>query len=114
MERKCKNCSTHDDFSGACFCPESQHRADFTSGEFVCQCHTWDSDTIKQAFGIVREAILTDDEIRSGFIASILSAVNEYAINGVNKEFLSRQILRRIIGEEWVMPKLNKCKFCGG
>lgn len=99
MERKCKNCSKHDDFTGACFCPESQHRADFTSGEFVCQCHTWDSDTIKQAFSIVREAILADEDIRRGFVASIESALRELP-NYASGHKAAELVLQRIVGAE--------------
>lgn len=102
MERKCKNCSTHDDFTGACFCAESQHRADFTSGEFVCQCHSWNSDTIKQAFSIVREAILADEDIRKGFSDSIRMVIVESGIfySQENERELAEQILQRIVGVE--------------
>lgn len=102
MERKCKNCSTHDDFTGACFCPESEHRADFTSGDFVCNCHTWDSDTIKQAFSIAREAILTEGKIRKGFLASIESEITEskfliaHPKESIHK--FAERILQRIAG----------------
>lgn len=99
MERKCKNCSTHDNFTGACFNGESQYRADFTSGEFVCNCHTWDSDTIKQAFSIVREAILADEEIRMGFLASIESALNELP-KYTSEQKAAELVLQRIVGAE--------------
>lgn len=98
MERKCKNCSTHDDFTGACFNGNSEHRADFTSGEFVCQCHSWDSNTIKQAFSIVREAILADEDICKCVtrIDNILKNEPDY----ISEYKAAELVLQRIVGAE--------------
>ena len=40
-DAKCKNCKFHDDFSWACFNPDSPNRADFTDNNFACECHEW-------------------------------------------------------------------------
>lgn len=46
-KRKCGNCKWHEDYSGVCCCGDSQHRADFTDNEFVCECQEWRENDIK-------------------------------------------------------------------
>lgn len=38
MEKSCKTCKWHDDFTWVCFNGESIHRADFTNDDYVCEC----------------------------------------------------------------------------
>ena len=37
IERNCSNCKYWDDFTGICWNGDSDERADFTDGEFVCK-----------------------------------------------------------------------------
>lgn len=38
--RCCKTCAYHDDWTHACFNPDSDDRADFTDNEHMCKCWT--------------------------------------------------------------------------
>lgn len=47
-KRKCSNCKYWDDFTGVCFNGNSDERADFTDGEFVCKWHEWKEDGVNE------------------------------------------------------------------
>lgn len=41
MDKCCKTCKFHDDYTWVCFNPDSIHRADFTNNDYVCD--KWES-----------------------------------------------------------------------
>lgn len=103
-KRKCGNCEYHDDFTGACFNSNSDHRADFTDNEFVCKCHAWNSLTVNEAVAIVRDELLKHGELYDGFLASVKSALVDYQkdnshILNADCGVLAREILKRIVGK---------------
>lgn len=40
MDKCCKTCKWRDDYTWVCFNPDSIHKADFTTDDFVCE--VWD------------------------------------------------------------------------
>lgn len=61
-------------------------------------------NVIADAVAIIREEIVKDNELRKGFIASIVSAIDEYTayteLPIIDKPALAEKILDRIIGED--------------
>ena len=40
QRKRCETCAYHDDWTHACFNPDSDDRADFTDNEHICKCWT--------------------------------------------------------------------------
>lgn len=58
--------------------------------------------TVKEAFGIIVEAIKSDDELRCAFIASIASALRENGKSEMpfqTEEYVASLILNRLVGD---------------
>lgn len=105
MDKRCRDCkhySRHSD--GSCSVMSTCESIGYVHESYSCDRHAWSGEAIQQAFSVVREAILADEDIRRGFVASIASSIHDMAETMTSNDRWEYEaaelVLQRIVGAE--------------